>query len=812
MAIENNNQKPITDEEAIEIEIDAAAEPPPQDLEVLIQEIGDLDLEEIGMESLAFGDNLAESIDEDELGMLCSTLSDNYEEDYESREDWYTAFTQGLELLGIKYDQERTQPFQGASGVHHPLLAEAVTQFQAQAYKELLPAGGPVNTQVIGDMDDERSKQAERVREFMNYQICHVMEEYDPDMDQLLFYLPLSGSAFKKVYFDPAMGRACSKFIMAEDLVVPYYATDLMTSPRVTHVIKMPYNDLRKLQVSGFYKDVPLSEPTYDDDQVTDKMEELQGLSAIGEDEEYTLLEMHVNLDLDGFADVDKDGNPTGIALPYIVTFVKETNTILSIRKNYREDDPLKRKVQHFVHYKFLPGLGFYGFGLIHMIGGLSQSATSILRQLIDAGTLSNLPAGFKARGMNVSKLDEPLQPGEFRDVDIPGGTLRDAIMPLPYKEPSGTLAQLLGVLVDSGRRFASIADMQVGDGNQEAPVGTTIALLERGSKVMSAIHKRLHYAQKLEFKILARVFSESIPDEYPFDVAGASRSVFVQDFDRKVDVIPVSDPNIFSTSQRITMAQTQLQLAQSAPGIHNLREAYKNMYIALDVKDVDEILRPEASEFPKDPVQENQDVMVGTPLKAFLEQDHDAHIAAHTAFLQNPNVQSNAQAVAALQAHIQEHFALKYRLEVTQILAQQGMEMPPEGQPLPMEVQNAIAAQAAAATQQITGRDQAIQQAQLNAQIDPQMQMFNAQMQLEQAKLQLRQAEAQLRAQTEIERENIRADVDRERIESEENKQDARLAVNLQSDLIEKEEQRVKDLVELAKQAQEARNLPDNN
>tara|TARA_R100000426_G_scaffold24715_1_gene21107 strand:- start:10701 stop:13139 length:2439 start_codon:yes stop_codon:yes gene_type:complete len=812
MAIEKQNQPQADNEQPIEIEIDQPQQEIPEDLEVLIKEIGDLDVEEFGMDNVTFGDNLAENIDEDSLNSLCSTLSEHYQEDYDSREDWYNAFTQGLELLGIKYDQERTQPFQGASGVHHPLLAEAVTQFQAQAYKELLPAGGPVNTQVVGDMDSEMAKQAERVRDFMNYQIMHVMEEYDPDMDQLLFYLPLSGSAFKKVYFDPSMARACSKFIMAEDLVVPYYATDLMTSPRVTHVIKMPYNDLRKLQVNGFYKDVELSDPNYEADEVEEKMEEIQGISPINEDEEYTLLEMHVNLDLMGFEDIDDEGNPTGIALPYIVTFVSETNTILSIRKNFRPDDPLKRKIQHFVHYKFLPGLGFYGFGLIHMIGGLSQSATSILRQLIDAGTLSNLPAGFKARGMNVSKLDEPLQPGEFRDVDIPGGTLRDAIMPLPYKEPSGTLAQLLGVLVDSGRRFASIADMQVGDSNQQAPVGTTIALLERGSKVMSAIHKRLHYAQKLEFKILARVFSESIPDEYPFDVAGASRSVFVKDFDQKVDVIPVSDPNIFSTSQRITMAQTQLQLAQSAPGIHNLREAYKNMYIALDVKNLDDILKPEEQQFPKDPVTENQEVLMGTPLKAFIDQDHDAHIAAHTAFLQNPNVQSNQQAVAALQAHIQEHFALKYRLEVMQLMAQQGVQLPPEGQPLPMEVQNAIAQQAVQATQQITGKDQAIQQAQLNAQIDPQMQMFQAQMQLEQAKLQLRQAEAQLRAQTDIERANIQAETDEKRIQSEEKRQDARLAVNLQQDLLEKEEQSLKDIVELAKEAQKARNLPENN
>jgi hypothetical protein len=809
MAIEKtatpNDPDKVVNGVATEIEIEVQA---PIEEEGMIIEFGD---SPSGLES-GFGENLAELIDDDKLDLLGGELYEHFLADKESRSEWEDTYIKGLDQLGLTVD-DRTEPWPGACGVFHPMLSEAVIKFQSQAISEIFPAEGPVKTKIVGIIDEEKEKQSHRIKDYMNYLLTEKMVEYRTETEKLLFSLPLAGSAFRKVYYDSNMGRPCSIFVPAEDFVVSYGASDLLTCERATHVMKKTENEIKKLMYSGFFRDCELPSPEPDIDEITDKYNQLTGESSTSYDNDgrHTILEMQVDLDLEGFEDM-ANGEPTGIALPYIVTFDRSSTKILSIRRNYEENDSLKRRRQHFVHYQYLPGIGFYGFGLIHMIGGLSQSATSILRQLIDAGTLSNLPAGFKARGMNVSKLDEPLQPGEFRDVDIPGGTLRDAIMPLPYKEPSGTLAQLLGVLVDSGRRFASIADMQVGDGNQEAPVGTTIALLERGSKVMSAIHKRLHYAQKLEFKILARVFSESIPDEYPFDVAGASRSVFVQDFDRKVDVIPVSDPNIFSTSQRITMAQTQLQLAQSAPGIHNLREAYKNMYIALDVKDVDEILRPEASEFPKDPVQENQDVMMGTPLKAFLEQDHDAHIAAHTAFLQNPNVQSNAQAVAALQAHIQEHFALKYRLEVTQILAQQGMEMPPEGQPLPMEVQNAIAAQAAAATQQITGRDQAIQQAQLNAQIDPQMQMFNAQMQLEQAKLQLRQAEAQLRAQTEIERENIRADVDRERIESEENKQDARLAVNLQSDLIEKEEQRVKDLVELAKQAQEARNLPDNN
>ena len=492
--------------------------------------------------------NLAEIIDDDVLGEISSELRSLYEEDMESREDWEEAYTKGLDLLGIKY-QERTQPFEGASGVTHPLIAESVTQFQAQAYKELLPAGGPVKTQVLGSKTMEKEAQASRVKNFMNYQVTEVMEEFDPDTDQMLFYLPLSGSTFKKVYFDPTKARAVSAFVPAEDLVVSYSATDLNTAPRVTHVLRMDGNQLRKMQVAGIYKDVEVTVDDNVDDQVRDKVDELEGLSKGYTDDIHTVLEMHVDLDLEGFEDIGADGQPTEIKLPYVVTIDHGSGEILSITRNYDQEDSLKRKRQYFVHYKFLPGLGFYGFGLIHMIGGLGRAATSILRQLIDSGTLANLPSGFKARGIRIRNDDEPLSPGEFRDIDAPGGDIRNSIIPLPFKEPSGTLAQLLASLIEGGRRFVSIADQQIGDGAKsgDMPVGTTVALLERGMKVMSAIHKRLHYAQKTEFRLLARIFAENLPPVYPYEVAGAPSEIKAQDFDGRVDVIPVSDPNIFS-------------------------------------------------------------------------------------------------------------------------------------------------------------------------------------------------------------------------------------------------------------------------
>jgi hypothetical protein len=616
--------------------------------------------------------NLAEVIDEDILGEISSELRGLYEEDMESRSDWEEAYTKGLDLLGIKY-QERTQPFDGASGVTHPLIAESVTQFQAQAYKELLPAGGPVKTQVLGAKTIEKETQAARVKNFMNYQVTEVMEEFDPDTDQMLFYLPLSGSTFKKVYFDPTKARAVSAFVPAEDLVVPYSATDLATAPRVTHVVRMDGNQVRKMQFAGIYRDVEVSADDDSEDPVRDKVDELEGISKGYTDDVHTLLEMHVDLDIEGFEDTGPDGQPTGIKLPYIVTIDHGSGEILSVTRNYDQGDALKRKRQYFVHYKFLPGLGFYGFGLIHMIGGLGRAATSILRQLIDAGTLANLPSGFKARGIRIRNDDEPLSPGEFRDIDAPGGDIRNSIIPLPFKEPSGTLAQLLASLIEGGRRFVSIADQQIGEGQSgDMPVGTTVALLERGMKVMSAIHKRLHYAQKTEFRLLARIFAENLPPVYPYEVAGAPSEIKAQDFDGRVDVIPVSDPNIFSMAQRVTLAQTQLQLAQSNPGIHNLYEAYKRMYQALEVQNIDEILPAKKEPQPTSPSIENAKGMQGELLSAFQEQDHDAHIMAHVTFMKLPLVSTSPNIYAIFMGHLQDHISMKARLTVMAQVQQQ--------------------------------------------------------------------------------------------------------------------------------------------
>ena len=620
---------------------------------------------EVMEEQIPHNANLAEYLDDGYLGEISSDLRASYEDDMESRSEWEETYTQGLDQLGVKYD-ERTQPFQGASGVTHPLIAESVTQFQAQAYKELLPAGGPVKTQVLGLQDVAREEQASRVKDFMNYQIMEVMEEFDPDMDQLLFYLPLSGSTFKKVYFDEAKQRAVSKFVPAQDLVVPYAASDLATASRVTHVLRMDGNDIRKMQLAGFYRDVELSKYNQED-EVREKIDDIQGTSRTYSDEVYTILEMHVDLDIEGFEDMAPDGEPTGIAIPYIVTLDEGSGNILSIRRNFEEGTGISKKMQYFVHYKFMPGLGFYGFGLIHMIGGLGRAATSILRQLIDAGTLANLPAGFKARGVRVRNDDEPLQPGEWRDIDAPGGNIRDAIIPLPYKEPSATLAQLLGALIEGGRRFVSLADQQTGDGNTAAPVGTTVAMLERGMKVMSAIHKRLHYAQRQEFRVLARIFRDNMPaDGYPYDVVGGDRMVMAEDFDGRVDVVPVSDPNIFSMAQRVTLAQTQLQLAQSNPQVHNLYAAYRRMYQALEVQNIDEVLPPPPQPQPLDPAIENARALMGEILNTFPEQDHDAHIRMHMAFMKTPLVATSPQVMGTFYAHVMEHVSQKSRLMVT--------------------------------------------------------------------------------------------------------------------------------------------------
>ena len=605
--------------------------------------------------------NLAEKIDAQELKKIGSQLVTEVNYDRTSREEWVQGYVKGLDLLGFKY-QSLTRPFIGASGVTHPLLAESVTQFQAQAIKELLPSSGPVRTEVIGAETEEKIQQAQRVKDFMNYMLMDKMEEYTPDFDQMLFYLPLAGSAFKKIYYDELMQRAVSKFVPAEDLIVPYNATDLQDAQRITQVVKMNLNELKKMQMSGMYLDIDLPKPYYSQNDAKDKVNELEGISPTPETAEdmYNIIEVHTFLDLPGY---EEEGN---IKVPYIVTIDEDSQQVLSIYRNYNLDDPVKKRKNYFVHFKFLPGLGFYGFGLIHMIGGLSRTATSALRQLLDAGTLSNLPAGFKSRGMRIRDDSEPLQPGEFRDVDAPGGNIKDQFQLLPFKEPSATLFNLLNYCVESGKRFASIADMQVGDMSQQAPVGTTMALLERGSKVMSAIHKRCYYAMKQEFKILAQVFADYLPPEYPYDVYGGERTIKAQDFDKKVDVIPVADPDIFSMTQRIQVAQAELQLAQTNPQMHNIHEAYRRMYEALGVKNINGILKPPPEPpRPLDPAIENTGALQMVLPKAFPQQDHDAHIATHMAFMMSRMVQINPQVYALLQGHLMEHVSLKIKQQV---------------------------------------------------------------------------------------------------------------------------------------------------
>jgi len=652
--------------------------------------------------SAGFYDNLAEEVDTGVLSRIASDLLDQYEANKDGRKDWEDTYRTGLELLGFKYE-ERAEPFRGATGVTHPLLAEAVTQFQAQAFGELLPAGGPVNTQIMGESSPDIEAQSDRVRNFMNYQITCVMKEYTPEFDQMLFYLPLAGSTFKKVYYDDFLGRAVSKFVPAEQLIVPYTATDLETAENVTHVIQISENELRKKQVAGFYSDIKVSASQSDPSEVREEMDEISGIEPSRLDTEVTLLECHVDLDLEGFEDSDPGGESTGIKLPYVVTVSEDNGKVLSIRRNYKEGDQDRKKNQYFVHFKFLPGFGFYGLGLIHMIGGLSRTATAALRQLIDAGTLANLPAGFKTRGLRIRNDDEPLSPGEFRDVDSPGGAIRDSLMLLPYKGADQTLFQLMGFCVEAGQRFAAVSNLQVGDGNQQAAVGTTIAMLEQGAKVMSAIHKRLHYAQKDEFDLLAKVFGESLPPEYPYNVVGAERVIKSEDFDDRIDVIPVSDPNIFSMSQRVTMAQTELQLAQAAPDLHNMYEAFRRMYKALGVKDVDSILKviDQEEAVPKDPAVENSEALENIELEAFQGQNHKAHIMAHLVFGSSPMVGQLPSVAMALQKHIMEHVSIGAKEQVSsQMMQQLQGQAPTEDQIL--QIESMVAEQIAQGMQEL--------------------------------------------------------------------------------------------------------------
>jgi len=641
--------------------------------------------------------NLAELLPDDVLDPLGSELHVNYTDYKNSRKDWEKSYTNGLDLLGFQYEN-RTEPFKGASGATHPVLAEAVTQFQSLAYKELLPSGGPVRTQIVGKVDPAKEQQAQRVKDYMNYQIMEQMKEYEAEFDQMLFYLPLAGSAFKKVYYDEIMQRAVSKFVPADDLVVPYTATSLDDAESVIHVVRMSENEVRKKQVGGFYRDIELNPAHLMETELQEKEKKIEGVTRGRDERIYTILECHINLDIEGFEDVDpQTGDFTGIKLPYVVALEEGTRKVLSIRRNYEVKDPKKEKIQYFVHFKFLPGLGFYGFGLIHMIGGLSRTATAALRQLLDAGTLANLPAGFKMRGIKMRDEAQSIQPGEFRDVDAPGGNLRDAFMMLPFKEPSQTLLALMGVVVQAGQRFASIADLQVGEGNQQAAVGTTVALLERGSRTMSAIHKRLYASMKREFILLSRVFKLYLPPVYPYDVVGGQRQIMQTDFDARVDILPVADPNIFSQTQRISLAQTELQLAASNPKMHNQYEVYRNMYEALGVKDIDLILKPKPPMIPKDPALEHIDALGGVPFRAYPGQDHRAHITAHLNFMATNMARSAPMMNAAIEKNCLEHISLmaqeqielEFREELQQ-LQQQGMAIQQMAQQNPQGAQQA--------------------------------------------------------------------------------------------------------------------------
>jgi hypothetical protein len=716
--------------------------------------------------------NLAEFIDEADLEAMASELVSDFEADRESRADWARAYVKGLDLLGMKIE-ERQQPWAGASGVFHPVLTEAVVRFQAQAMGELFPAAGPVKSKIMGKLTPEKFDQAERVQNEMNYLLTEEMTEYRDEMEQMLFKLPLAGSAFKKVYYDPLMDRPCAVFVPSEDFVASYGATDLMTCPRYTHVMKKTKNEILELQVAGFYRDIDLRDPAPDFSDIQEKYDELDGESAVMEnDDRYTILEMHVTINMpEGFDDSDE------IARPYVITIDKSSREILSIRKNWYEDDVKKKKRLHFVHYRYLPGLGFYGTGLIHLIGGLAKSATSILRQLVDAGTLSNLPAGLKARGMRIKGDDTPLMPGEFRDVDVPGGAIRDSITFIPYKEPSSVLYSLLGNIVEEGRRIGSVADIQVGDMNAQAPVGTTLALLERSMKVMSGVQARLHAALKKELRLLSKIVHDYMPDEYAYEVDGDfSRKA---DFDKRIDVIPVSDPNAATMAQRIMQYQAALQLAQQAPQLYDMGKLHRQMLEVLGIQDADDIIKLPEDIKPADPVTENMMILKQEPVKAFKYQDHEAHLAVHMAAAQDPKIMQMvgqspfAQVIQqAMAAHITEHVAFQYRREMEKML---GVEMPDEDQPLPDDVEVEISRLAKDAAEKLLKKDQAEvaqQQAQAQQQ-DPVVQMQQQELQLKaqelQHKMQLDTAKLQLEA---------------EKIKATNQREGAKLGVKLATDL----------------------------
>ena len=716
--------------------------------------MGDIEIEMYPAKETAddFDANLAEFMDDSVLDSLGSDLIDDFEKDQRDRRDWIQTYVEGLKLLGLKYE-ERTEPWQGACGVFHPMLTEAVVRFQAEGIMETFPAMGPVKTQIIGKDTPEKEDAARRVQADMNYQLTEVMSEYRPEHEKLLWSLPITGSAFKKVYYDPSKGRQMSVFIPAEDIVVPYGAVSLESAERVTHVMRKTKNDILKLQDAGFYRDVEMGDPGYDLDDVEKQKAEENGMSAI-QDDRFRILEMHVDIDLEGYEHKNKDGEETEIALPYVVTIEKQTGTILSIRRNWYEGDELHLKRQHFVHYQYIPGFGFYGYGLIHLIGGYAKSATMLIRQLVDAGTLSNLPGGLKSRGLRIKGDDTPIQPGEFRDVDVPSGSIRDNILPLPYKEPSQVLFSLFQTIVEEGRAFASSGDMNVSDMSANAPVGTTLAILERQLKVMGAVQSRMHYSMRQEFKLLKVIISDYTPEEYPYEPEEGDRAAKRSDYD-DVDVIPVSDPNAATMAQKIVQYQAVLQLAQTAPQLYDMPMLHRQMIEVLGVKNASKLVKTEDDMVPTDPITENQNILNGKSVKAFIQQNHDAHIQVHMAAIQDPQIAQimaqnpQAQAImAAAMAHLNEHVALKYRLEVEKRM---GMSIPQEEQnkAVTPELADHIAIMAAEAAQQLLQQNQQqAQQQQAQQQMqDPIVQMQMQELQLKQGELQLKQQKQQIDA-----------------------------------------------------------------
>lgn len=745
-----------------------------------------------GDEDPCFGANLAELMEDDVLARICSELVGHYLSDKTSRRDWEESYIKGLNQLGLKIE-DRTSPWDGACGVTHPILSEAVVRFQSQAIGEIFPSGGPVRTKIVGKMTDEKTKQSHRIENYMNYLVTEVMTEYRPETEKLLFSLPLAGSAFRKVYWDPNMERPCAMFVPSEDLVVSYGASSLETCERLTHRMRRNRNDVRKMQVDGFYRDVELGDPTPDSSEIQEKYDDLTGEHDTYEfDGRYLLLEMHVDMDLEGFED-EKDGEETGIALPYVVTIELGSRKVLSIRRNWVEGDPRKLRRDHFVHYEYVPGLGFYGFGLIHMIGGLAKSATSLLRQLVDAGTLSNLPGGLKARGLRIRGDDTPISPGEFRDVDVPSGAIRDNITFLPYKEPSGVLYQLLGNIVEEGRRFASLTDLQISDMNQQAPVGTTLALLERSMKVMAAVQARLHASMKREFQILAEIVRDNAPHDYPYDLSG-DEQMRVEDFDDRIDVIPVSDPNSATMAQRIMQYQAALQLAGTSPEMYDMPQLHRQMLEVLGINDPDKIIPLKDEIPPRDPAAENMDLLNGKPVKAFLWQDQEAHITAHMAAAQDPKIQelvmqspTAGTIQASLAAHVTEHVAFQYRKEIQKQL---GVELPNPEDPLPEDVEYQLSRLVAEAAERVLQGNQAEQsqkQAQEQAE-DPIIQMRQKELEIREQETQAKIADQVARLVLDSQKAKDRSELEYERIESQERQTGAKIGAELTSDLIEME------------------------